>query len=224
MSRIPAGKLADVFRTMMGWPYESPGSNNRSGIDCSGAFVYAYRQFSKSIYHGSNRIIRRFCRDVFPVRDEAQLRVGMAIFKSRKDLSRMNASYKPGGKYYDPQLPEDYYHIGLVAQVNPVQIINATPPQVRIDTDVSRWQYAGWLTDVSYEEDVPEEKTGTATVFARQGGTVNLRSSPSLQAIVRVRVPLGEKVEVLEETNEEWARVQYGRYTGYMMREFLAPD
>ena len=77
---------------------------------------------------------------------------------------------------------------------------------------------------MAYEEDVLEEKTGTATVFARQGGTVNLRSSPSLQAIVRIRVPLGEKVEVLEETNEEWARVQYGRYTGYMMREFLAPD
>ena len=67
----------------------------------------------------------------------------MAIFKSRKDLSRMKAEYKPGGRYFDPALPDDYYHMGLVVSVNPLQMINATPPAVRIDTDLSRWQYAG---------------------------------------------------------------------------------
>ena len=219
MTRIPAQELVSVFRSMLGWPYASPGSNGPNGIDCSGAFVYAYRQFGQSIYHGSNRIIRRFCRDVFPIRSVSQLSVGMAIFKSRKDLSRMKAEYKPGGRYYDPALPDDYYHIGLVVSVNPLQIINATPPAVRVDTDLSRWQYAGWLNAVD-----DQENKSTATVTAQSGGTVNLRSAPSLDAVVRVRVPLGSTVEVLEQTNEEWAQVRYRAVTGYMMRAFLAPD
>lgn len=230
MARISAQALADVFRTMLGWPYVSPGSSNARGIDCSGAFVYAYRQFGQRIYHGSNRIIRRYCHDVFTIRSGSQLRVGMAIFKSRSDVSRMKAEYKPGGRYYDPALPNDYYHIGLVASVSPLQIINATPPAVRIDTDLSRWQCAGWLNAVDYENGGTDESIegaeskSTATVVAESGSTVNLRSAPSLDAVIRVRVPLGRTVEVLGETNDEWANVRYETYTGYMMRAFLAPD
>ena len=42
---IPVNKLVEVFYTMLGWPYVTPGTSNAKGIDCSGAFVYAYRQF-----------------------------------------------------------------------------------------------------------------------------------------------------------------------------------
>ena len=34
--------IAD-FEEMLGWLYASPGSNDQRGIDCSGAFVRAYR-------------------------------------------------------------------------------------------------------------------------------------------------------------------------------------
>ena len=46
---IPVNKLVEVFYTMLGWPYASPGTNGPEGIDCSGAFVYAYKQFSERI-------------------------------------------------------------------------------------------------------------------------------------------------------------------------------
>ena len=39
--------------------------------------------------------------------------------------------------------------------------------------------------------------------------------------MARVRVPIGEVVEVLDETNETWWYVLYLKTTGYMMREFL---
>lgn len=217
---IPIRELIAVFRSMLGWPYASPGSNSRNGIDCSGAFVYAYRQFGKSIYHGSNRIIRRYCHDVRKRRLD-ELQAGMAIFKSRIDLSRMKAEYKPGGRYYDPSLPDDYYHMGLVASVYPLEIINATPPKVRIDSDLSKWCCAGWLNAVDYDT---EETKSTATVYALTGSTVNLRAAPSLSAVVRFRVPLGETVTVLDKTNDLWWQVRYRQYTGYMMREFLIPD
>lgn len=215
---IPARSLAAVFETMLGWPYASPGSNNASGVDCSGAFVYAYRQFGLSIYHGSNRIIRRYCHDVRK-RQLGELKVGMAIFKSRQDLSRMKAEYKPGGRYYDPALPDDYYHMGLVVSVSPLQIINATPPRVRVDTRLSDWCCAGYLNAVDYQSDW--EDPTLATVTAESGSTVNLRSAPSRSAVVRVRVPIGSVVEVLERTDEYWSLIRWQTYTGYMMREFL---
>lgn len=124
---IPVNKLVDVFNSMIGWPYATPGYNDSRGVDCSGAFVYAYKQFGESIYHGSNRIIRVYCHDVKTVTSASQLRVGMAIFKSRTDLSKMKAEYKPGGRYYDPALPYDYYHVGLVTSVNPLKIVNGNP-------------------------------------------------------------------------------------------------
>ena len=34
--------------------------------DCSGAFVYAYRQYNANIYHGSNRIARYYVEELLP--------------------------------------------------------------------------------------------------------------------------------------------------------------
>lgn len=219
---IPAKALAEVFRSMLGWPYATPGSNDQNGVDCSGAFVYAYRQFGRSIYHGSNRIVRRYCHDVRK-RSQSELEVGMAIFKSRTDLSRMKAEYKKGGRYYDPALPDDYYHVGLVVSVQPLQIVNATPPRVRIDTALSPWCCAGYLNAVDYNADCAQTPA-TATVYAPSGSTVNLRSAPSLSAVVRVRVPIGETVAVLAQTSSTWWQVRWNGTTGYMMSEFLIPD
>ena len=231
---IPADQLISVFRTIIGWPYASPGSNGPGGIDCSGAFVYAYRQFGQRIYHGSNRIIRAYCRDVRDIEGAGQIVPGMAIFKARSDLSRMKDEYKPGGRYYDPALPEDYYHVGLVAQVEPLQIINATTPVARIDNVLSKWRCAGYLTAVRYEAAPEPECTCPcpcggqggasfpATVTAPRGSTVNLRAKPDKASAILARVPLGETVTVSAQPDEPWWRVTYRSVSGYMMREFLA--
>ncbi|MDD3335391.1 MAG: SH3 domain-containing protein [Eubacteriales bacterium] len=219
---IPVCALVDVFRGIIGWPYASPGSNNDKGIDCSGAFVYAYQQFGKKIYHGSNRIIREYCYDVKTITSVNQLQVGMAIFKSRTDLSRLKAEYKPGGQYYRADLPYDYYHMGLVASVRPLEIINATPPKARIDSDLSKWCCAGYLDAVDYAQaESCGEPESTAVVVASSGSTVNLRSSPSKSAVVLFRVPVGETVRVLEKTNDQWWKVEYQKIFGYMMSKFL---
>lgn len=238
---IPVNALVEVFRNIIGWPYATPGSNNAQGIDCSGAFVYAYSQFGQRIYHGSNRIIREYCHDVRTITSASQLRVGMAIFKSRKDLSRMKAEYKPGGKYYDPALPYDYYHMGLIASVSPLEIINATSPRARIDSDLSKWCCAGYLNAVDYADEGGGDGDGDggdgggestretpfpAVVTAASGSTVNLRKSPTKSAAILYRVPLGQLVLVLDAADATWWHVRYQQssadsITGYMMREFL---
>lgn len=219
---IPVQSLIEVFRGIVGWPYASPGVNGPGGIDCSGAFVYAYRQFGQRIYHGSNRIIRVYCRDVQPVNGLSGLRPGMAIFRSRKDTSRMKAEYRPGGRYYDPALPEDFYHVGLIVSVSPLQVVNATSPKARIDTSLRRWSHAGYLKAVDYaDEKTPEAESATAVVTAETGGSVNLRKAPALQSPVLARVPLGQTVTLLAAADETWQKVRWQGREGYMMKKFL---
>lgn len=229
---MTVAQIVSAFREIIGWPYVSPGSNNQNGIDCSGAFVYAYRKYNLSIYHGSNRMIRVYCHDVQKIGSLSQLTAGMAIFKSRTNLSQLSADYKPGGKYYNPSLPNDYYHVGLVASVNPLQIINATTPQARVDTVLSKWSDVGYLNAVNYDSVAPESTdpstpttpttpVKTAVTAAPSGSTVNLRKQPSKSSVVLIRVPLGQTVTVLDVSDETWWKVKYQNTTGYMMQEFL---
>lgn len=235
---IPVNDLIPVFRTILGWPYASPGSNSAQGIDCSGAFVYAYNRFNQRIYHGSNRIIRQYCHSVAPASDAARLQPGMAIFKARSDLSRLHAQYKPGGRYYDPALPLDYYHIGLITSVQPLEIVNATTPVARIDSDLSKWHSVAYLDAVAYDgESAPvcacpcdcgDEQAVplpfTATVTAASGQTVNLRQSPGKTAPVVARVPLNQTVTVTALTDDTWWAVTAANASGYMMKAFLRPN
>lgn len=218
---IPVQKLIQTFRQMIGWPYATPGVNGPGGIDCSGAFVYAYRQFGQSIYHGSNRIARVFCHDLRPVTTAKALLPGMVIFKSRQNTDGMKAEYKPGGRYYNPELPQDFYHMGLVASADPLQIINATQPRVLISKSLTGWTYAGLLNAVSYDEAAPAPALSQAVVYAQSGGSVNLRSRPQSGAVIVTRVPLGQLVDVMDKTNDDWWQVRYQSSEGYMMSRFL---
>ena len=58
-------------------------------------------------------------------------------------------------------------------------------------------------------------------VTTTSGNTVNLRAKPSTNASVLGRVPVKEKVQLLEKTSSDWYKVQYGELTGYMMSKFL---
>ena len=209
----------------MGWPYKSPGSNDRNGIDCSGAFVRAFRLEGGSIFHGSNRIIRVHCRDVRKIASEADLAPGMAVFKGRENASGLSAIYKRGGKYYDPALPLDYYHTGLVTGTSPLRIIHATTPNAKADTVIGKWLMAGYLLGIDYGEEeikgVSENRE--AIVTASKGSTVNFRQQPKDgAALVRQwpKLPVGEKVSVLA-SEGAWTRVNHNGAVGYIKSEFL---
>lgn len=58
-----------------------------------------------------------------------------------------------------------------------------------------------------------------AEVVADSGSTVNMRKKADGDLLMRV--PVGARVDVLEEVNASWARVRFGGTTGYVMRSFL---
>lgn len=240
MGKMTQDFICDRFAEIVGWPYKSPGTNDKNGIDCSGAFVRAYKMAGESIYHGSNRIERVYCEECFDLNGSTVgLERGMAIFKYRNpgesgyNDDPISSSYLPGGKYYNGDV-RNYTHIGLVTNVNPLEITHATSPYAKKDTKlgsgVSSWRRAGKLKAVIYSSTTNGKETGTmegtAKVVAKSGSTVNLRESPSTSAALVARVPVGTLVMVTGDAgNGEWSAVYWQNSEspakGYMMNEFL---
>ena len=189
--------------------------------DCSGAFAWAYRQHGLRIYQGSNRIAREYVAELLPA---SQARPGMAAFKARRpgdQLYDLPDEYRPGGSHYNGDL-NDYYHIGLV-DGDARYVLNDQGLRtgfVRSKT-ADNWLYVARLKDVTYEEETEMQALYQAVVTAENGKPVNLRKGPSQNA-ARIRaVPVGTEVDVLNETNDDWAEIGCDGQTGYMMRRYL---
>ena len=211
---LDVSKLIAAFEEIIGWPYESPGSNDSSGIDCSGAFVRAFRLQGASIYHGSNTIFRQYCSQTGRIAGVASLVPGMTVFKQRNDNAEPD-KYRGDGI-------GNLYHIGLVTSINPLRIVHATSPNAKVDTKLGNWSYWGLLRNVDYggEQAVAnvDEVRYIALVVAPKGDTVNLRKTADGDLLARV--PVGQRVSVLAESGG-WARCVYGDLVGYMQTQYL---
>lgn len=184
--------------------------------DCSGAFVYAYRQRGLSIYHGSNRIAREYVVELLPI---SQARPGMAAFKARDSTQKLPKEYLPGGSHYNGDT-KDYYHIGLV-DADGQHVINAQSTQTGVvKSDLNGWDCVARLKAVEYP-DTEEDMSDIKYVWAPTGDSVFLRPRASTNANYICKVPIGSQVEVLGTTSTGWSGVRYGEKTGYMMNQFL---
>lgn len=219
--------LIAEFQTMLSehWSYIW-GKAEKGCVDCSGAFVYAFRQHGMTIAHGSNAIARKYIIQLLPI---SEARAGMAAFKLRRPGE---GGWELPEKYSGDPDQNDYYHIGLIDS-DGKHVLNAQSTQAGFTrTDLSRWSMCGYLKDVDYDDADPddqqeEEKLKTAIVTAPSGSTVNLRSAPSATAKLIDRLPVGSLVDVLEDFGE-WMKISKGGKTGYMMSNYLeysnAPD
>lgn len=211
--------------------------------DCSGAFVRAYKAHGKSIYHGSNRIARSYVmpsstasgppaqegKALLPI---SEARPGMAAFKARKPGEQgydLPDQYKPGGSHYNGDL-NDYYHIGLV-DADPRYVINAQSTMTGVVRSKIQdgWDAAAYLKNVDYNDEGSDDEMGgdylyEATVDSANDKPVNLRKSPSVNAAVIATVKDGTRVKVLCEADADWAEIDTGSKTGYMMRGFLVRE
>ena len=160
-------------------------------------------------------------RELLPVMDAGELNLGDAVYKARM----------PGQTGYD--LPErygtdpdnrDYYHIGVVTAVEPLEITHCTGPGIVRDTKMGKWTYRGRLKKVDYDgTEGMETMVQTATVVADSGDDVKMRSTPSQTDGLYWKVPVGDKVQVAY-VEGEWAKVRHQGRTGYMMVEYLKMD
>ena len=211
---IKSKDLLDLFERMEreGWAYEW-GAAQEGKVDCSGAFVWAYRQLGgPDIAHGSNSILRQSMTLLQPM---SAARPGWAAVKIRAwtDAQKNNRWYG--------QEPGDGYHIGLVGWDG--RILNAKGTAtgfVASDPDEG-WDGCAPLTDVTYDEGEEEDATMLyrATVTTEKD-PLRVRQSPGTGRIIG-HVPRGAGVEVLADKGDGWPRIRYNELVGYASGDYL---
>lgn len=191
--------------------------------DCIGLIIGAIRRAGGAWngIHGSNYAARYEMRELLPVMDAGELNLGDAVYKARMPGE---VGYALPERYKNDPDQRDYYHVGVVTAVEPLEITHCTGPGIVRDTKLGRWTYRGRLEKVDYDgTEVVETMVQTATVVADSGDDVKMRSTPSQTDGLYWKVPVGDKVQVAY-VEGEWAKVRHQGRTGYMMVEYLKMD
>lgn len=216
--------LAGVQRIAQSNPtYREGGSGKDGTCDCVGLIMGALG--GTFPLHSSNYFARVQMRMLDALVDESQLHEGSIVYKGRRNTGQLNERYQEGGRYYNGDLL-DYYHVGVVTSIEPLEINHCTSANgvdgIARDSSIRGWTHFGDLLMVDYEaeEEVPIVAMYTAIVTAPSGKTVNMRKRPDKEAEVLKKVPVGAEVDVLESASG-WCKIRHENLIGYMMAEFV---
>ena len=205
--------------------YRTGGSGADGTCDCIGLIMGAMARNGQKQYplHSSNYFARYEMKDLEPLETQS-LAAGHLVYKAR--VGNLNGRYLEGGRYYTGDLL-DYYHVGVVTSVNPLEITHCTSGDgvdgITTDSSPRGWEYSGRMKNVDYEDGTEEEPNMAYTAFvtATNGKTVNLRKRPDANSELVVRVRIGDVVSV-QESAAGWSQViTAAGHTGYMMDAFL---
>lgn len=209
--------------------YRTGGRGVDGTCDCIGLIMGAMYRLGASKYpmHSTNYFARYETEDKPTLKGEWQIQPGMLVYKAREDTGQLNDRYKPGGRYYTGDTL-DYYHVGVVTSIDPLEITHCTQTNningIAKDATIRGWTHCGRVKGVTQtEEGESDMATYKAWVYAPSGTTVNLRERPNSSGKLLERVPIGTRVTV-NESAQGWAQVSVNGKTGYMMAQFLQYD
>ena len=220
MSKIPVDELISCFERMRDEHWDYCLNSAREGcVDCSGAFVWAYKQFNKTILHGSNSIARLSVGDLLPI---SSARPGMAVVKV-KDWTDDDDT----NRWYDSE-PGNVYHIGLVIQngseMNVIEAKGERWGVVQSKLD-SEWKFVAYLDDVDYTqkmEEVVMEYKYTGSIHLTSG-YVHLRSQPNVTSKSIAKLYHGEPVEIGDSSQPNWYAIKdEAGNEGYVYSKYVA--
>ena len=217
--KIKVNDLIDQFQIMLDehWDYEW-GAARKGCVDCSGAFVYAYKQLNgPSIAHGSNSIFHKYCGTPISKKEVGNKNIiGNAAFKVRKWSDNYSSN-----SWYNKS-PGDVYHIGLVDKSGKY-VLNAKSTSAGFSLDpISSWQYFAPLRAVDYSEvnETVIEQPYYAIVTTEKD-PLKMRKEPNTSSAVITKIPKGELVLINQET-DGWAAIEYNGYSGYASLAYLS--
>lgn len=214
MSRIKATALLTLFERMYAehWRYEW-GAAQTGCVDCSGAFVYAFKALGgPAIAHGSNSIFR-------------QSILGYSETPHSGDIAfkvRPWSSDQSGNSWYNTA-PGNVYHAGLVDETGK-HVLNAKSEAAGFSRDkVSAFQYFARLKAVDYDEEARPVGILYNARVDTQSDPLALRNGPSTSSSKLCSIPRGAIVGIYEELGE-WLGVMYGAEVGYAAARYLTRE
>lgn len=209
MAKIRKENLLAYFERMLTerWAYEW-GAAREGCVDCSGAFVFAYKRLGGlTIAHGSNSIFRQSIGKV-----GKEPKPGYAAFKCKPwtDEDASNSWYGTA--------PGNISHIGLVDESGK-GVLNAKGTAYGFCRDkASGYQYFAPLTAVDYTQ-TEEKQMDMCYDAVCTGEKVRVRESPNGKIIGHLQ--RGEAVLVTDGSNGEWLRVQWKGDEGFVAGQYL---
>lgn len=223
-----------------GYKLGTTGANGLS--DCigyiMGALELAGQKWNGT--HGSNYAARYRTKNLHPVTSAAQLKLGEIVYKHYEPNTEAWKKSFPISTYKGHPDQNDYYHVGVVTSVNPLEISHCSGGGMHYDKVLGKWDYAGECSLVEYgcvttqtsgpigdiQSSVAVTGPGKAIVDVPDDTTVNVRSSSSTTGKVLVKLDEGTKVDVLAIVGT-WARIDYAfvkEGTGYIMSKYISAD
>lgn len=191
------------------------GMDGRNGqCDCIGLIIGAIRLMGGEWKgtHGSNYAARNEMRNFGEIITPAMLSVGDIVYKAKMPGQ---SGYALPAKYDGNPDRRDYYHVGVVTSVKPLEITHCTSVSggIKRDSELGQWQYAGQLIKVGEE----------AVYYHVTGGTLKMRNGPGATYTVIDYIPNNAKVTFLGDSGD-WMHVRYGGKNGYCMKEYLVAE
>ncbi len=169
--------------------YRNGGTGKDGTCDCIGLIIGAIRRAGGKWtgLHGSNYAARHELSSLSPISSAAALQPGEVVFKAYspgESQYSLPSRYQPGGTYSNGDLL-DYYHVGVVAGVQPLKIIHMTTPNAQTDTKPGKWKYHGWLKSLdssSFASTLQSIKAGnSSSASIHQSAKASGSSSVAIQ-------------------------------------------
>lgn len=209
--------------------YRNGGSATDGTCDCIGLIIGAIRRAGGtwSGTHGSNYAARNMMQSYPP------LEVGSIVYKAR---GPDDAGYSLPATYANHPDRLDYYHVGVVTSVNPLNITHCTSwsggSGIKVDTVIGKWGYGGRIKGVDYEwGDKPVDTSPDGTIETEPlivtvtgGGTARMRKKPDTDSIVFENIRDGTYVQGIGRGPDGWYQIKYNGKTGWMMEQYLRVD
>ena len=199
--------------------YRKGGSAIDGTCDCIGLIIGGIRRAGGKWTgtHGSNYAARSAVSGLRRVSRAQELCVGDVVFKSR---APGEIGWALPAAYAGHPDQRDYYHVGVVLGVHPLDICHCTTPTTRHDNSLGGWTYAARLKAVNAEGGEKMESGALYTaIVATQSGSLNIRDAAGVDGAVLVKAPRGAALAVLSEG--DWPRVRYGGVEGYACGAYL---
>lgn len=195
------------------------GMDGRGGeCDCIGLIIGAIRLMGGEWKgtHGSNYAARNEMAAFGEIISENMLTVGDIVYKAKRPGQ---SGYALPGAYDSHPDKNDYYHVGVVTKVKPLEITHCTSVSggIKRDKSLGQWQYVGQLKKIQEGEEMGEERT-----YKVIGGSLRMRSGPDTTYPVVLMIQDGSTVKAAEIAgNDEWVFCSYAGRSGYCMKQYL---
>lgn len=192
--------------------------------DCIGLIIGALRlaQISWPWTHGSNYTARNRIIGLHAVKSALEVEAGDIVFKACEPAED---GWALPYTYHGHSDQRDYYHVGVVTGVSPLEITHCTsiPGAIKRDGALGSWRFAGKLDLVSDaggdNHMIPDE---VMAVYEVTGGRLALRSTPRKADDNFLRwIDEGERVHGIAAPENGWVRVEYRGQAGYCMTDYL---